>query len=52
MLDHISEEAAAAKIRSALERVLKRGKSLTPDLGGSAGTTEFAAAIIKEIERY
>lgn len=51
MLDHISEQAAAAKIRSALERVLKRGKSLTPDLGGSAGTTEFAAAIIKEIER-
>jgi isocitrate dehydrogenase (NAD+) len=51
MLDHISEKAAATKIRSALERVLTRGKSLTPDLGGSASTTEFAAAIIKEIER-
>jgi isocitrate dehydrogenase (NAD+) len=51
MLDHISEKAAAAKIRSALESVLKRGKSLTPDLGGSATTTQFAAAIIKEIER-
>ena len=52
MLDHISEKAAAAKIRTALETVLKRGKSLTPDLGGSATTTKFAAAIIKEIERY
>jgi isocitrate dehydrogenase (NAD+) len=52
MLDHISETAAAGKIRSALERVLQRGDCLTRDLGGSATTTKFAEAIIKEIERY
>ena len=51
MLDHISETAAAGKIRSALERVLQRGDCLTRDLGGSATTTKFAEAIIKEIER-
>jgi isocitrate dehydrogenase (NAD+) len=51
MLDHISETAAAGKTRSALERVLQRGDCLTRDLGGSATTTKFAEAIIKEIER-
>jgi isocitrate/isopropylmalate dehydrogenase len=30
---------------------LKRGESLTPDLGGSATTKKFAEAILKEIER-
>ena len=51
MLDHISEKAAADNIRRALEHVLKRGESLTPDLGGSATTKKFAEAIVKEIER-
>ncbi len=51
MLNRISEQTAAKRISSALERVLQRGDCLTPDLGGSATTKKFAAAIIKEIER-
>jgi isocitrate dehydrogenase (NAD+) len=51
MLEHISEGAAAKRIYSSLETVLMKGEVLTPDLGGSATTTKFAAAIIKEIER-
>jgi isocitrate dehydrogenase (NAD+) len=51
MLDHIAEKAAADNIRRALEHVLKRGESLTPDLGGSATTKKFAEAIVKQIER-
>ena len=51
MLNRISEQTAAKRISSALERVLKRGDCLTPDLGGSATTKKFAAAIIEEIER-
>lgn len=51
MLNRISEQTAAKRISSALERVLQRGDCLTPDLGGSATTKKFAGAIIKEIER-
>lgn len=51
MLNHIGEKKAAQRISNALEAVLKKGDRLTPDLGGSATTTKFAAAIIREIER-
>ena len=51
MLNRISEQTAAKCISAALERVLQRGDCLTPDLGGSATTKKFAAAIIEEIER-
>jgi isocitrate dehydrogenase (NAD+) len=51
MLNHIGEKKAAERISNALETVLQRGDCLTPDLGGSATTTKFAAAIIREIER-
>jgi len=51
MLNHISEKKAAERISAALETVLRKGDCLTPDLGGSATTTKFAEAIIREIER-
>jgi isocitrate/isopropylmalate dehydrogenase len=51
MLNHIGEEKAAKRISTALETVLKKGGSLTPDLGGSATTTKFAETIIREMER-
>jgi isocitrate/isopropylmalate dehydrogenase len=51
MLNHISEKKAAKRIFAALETVLEKGDCLTPDLGGSATTTKFADAIIREIKR-
>ena len=51
MLEHIGEKKAATRISGALESVLRKGEHLTPDLGGSATTTKFADAIIREIER-
>jgi isocitrate dehydrogenase (NAD+) len=51
MLRHLGEKAAANRIALALERVLMRGEVLTPDLGGRAGTTKFAEAVIREIEK-
>ena len=51
LLDHIGEKKAATRIRSALESVLSKGERLTPDLGGSATTTGFAEAVMREIER-
>jgi isocitrate dehydrogenase (NAD+) len=46
MLNHIHEEAIGEKIRTAYNKVLAEGKTLTKDLGGAAGTREFADAII------
>jgi isocitrate dehydrogenase (NAD+) len=51
MLEHIGEKKAATRISGALGAVLRKGEHLTPDLGGSATTTKFAAAIMREIER-
>ena len=51
MLRHIGEPAAAKRIYTALETVLRRGDCVTRDLGGTATTKKFAEAIIKQIER-
>jgi tartrate dehydrogenase/decarboxylase/D-malate dehydrogenase len=45
MLDHLGYPEAAAEVLAATERVLAAGAPRTPDLGGSAGTAEVAAAI-------
>jgi isocitrate dehydrogenase (NAD+) len=46
MLNHIGEEKAAKAIESAVEQVIKEGKTVTKDLGGKASTNEIADAII------
>jgi len=53
MLNHIHEEAIAEKIKRSYDAVLAQGdpKSLTRDLGGQAGTTEFADAIIARLDK-
>ncbi|HEY0788359.1 MAG TPA: isocitrate dehydrogenase (NAD(+)) [Thermoanaerobaculia bacterium] len=51
MLDHIGERDAARRVTDALMTVLKEGKSLTRDLGGSASTTVFADAIIQKLSK-
>ena len=45
MLDHLGERAAAERVRAAVHEVLRDGKKLPRDLGGTAGTTEIAEAI-------
>ena len=49
MLDHIGELAAGNRVRAAVEAVLREGKKLSRDLGGSAGTTEIAEAIAAKV---
>jgi isocitrate dehydrogenase (NAD+) len=46
LLDSVGQAGAAARIRAAVEQVLTEGRVKTPDLGGSATTTEMADAII------
>src|SRR6185503_6829341 len=49
LLDHLREHAAAARVRAAVEAVLREGTKLTRDLGGTAGTTEIAEAIAAKV---
>jgi isocitrate dehydrogenase (NAD+) len=46
MLDHLGERAAAERIQNALEKVYREAKHTTQDVGGKAGTEEFADAVI------
>jgi isocitrate dehydrogenase (NAD+) len=50
MLRHLGENQAALKIRNALETVYRTRDKLTPDVGGKAGTSEFADSIIAAME--
>ena len=46
MLDHLGDHARAGKIRKALAAVVREGKTVTRDLGGTANTDQFTDAII------
>ena len=46
MLRHLDEETAADKVQKALETVYSERKTLTRDVGGTAGTTQFTDAVL------
>jgi isocitrate dehydrogenase (NAD+) len=50
MLDHLSEPTAAERIQNALEKVYGEAKHTTRDVGGRAGTEEFADAVIAALK--
>jgi isocitrate dehydrogenase (NAD+) len=50
MLRHIGEQAAAERVEDAIRAVIAEGRSVTYDLGGSAGTSDFADAIVARLE--
>ena len=50
MLRHLGEYEAADKIRDGLEKVYRTKDKLTRDVGGKAGTSEFADSIIEFME--
>jgi isocitrate dehydrogenase (NAD+) len=50
MLDHLGERIAAERIQNALESVYREGKHTTRDVGGKAGTDEFADAVIAALK--
>jgi isocitrate dehydrogenase (NAD+) len=50
MLDHLGERTAARRIESALDKVYLEGKHTTRDIGGKAGTDEFAEAVINALD--
>jgi isocitrate dehydrogenase (NAD+) len=49
MLRHLGEVAAAERVEAALRDVLADGRHVTYDLGGTAGTSEMASAIVDRL---
>ena len=49
LLEHIGETKIAARIRRAVVTTVREGIAVTPDLGGTASTTEMTKAIISAL---
>jgi isocitrate dehydrogenase (NAD+) len=50
MLVHLKEQAAANRLRAAVEAVYAERRHMTRDVGGSAGTREFTDAVIAALK--
>jgi isocitrate dehydrogenase (NAD+) len=51
LLGHIGEAAASRSLAAGVRTVIGRGRWVTPDLGGTAGTAEMGEAIAEEVAR-
>jgi isocitrate dehydrogenase (NAD+) len=51
MLRHLGETEAADTVESATREVIAEGTTVTHDLGGTAGTREFAEAVAARVSR-
>jgi isocitrate dehydrogenase (NAD+) len=49
LLRHIGQQAAAGRVEDAIRSVLAEGRTVTYDLGGTAGTSDFADAIVNRL---
>jgi isocitrate/isopropylmalate dehydrogenase len=49
MCQHLGEKDAYTRIRRGVAAVTRKKESLTPDLGGTAGTREITDAIAREV---
>jgi isocitrate dehydrogenase (NAD+) len=49
MLDYLTDEPRAQRIRTAIEDTIREGKTVTRDLGGTATTDQFTDAIIARL---
>jgi isocitrate dehydrogenase (NAD+) len=49
MLDHVGRQDLSTRLRAAIQTTLLEDKVRTRDLGGTASTTEFTAALIKRL---
>ncbi len=50
LLEHLGEDEAARRMEAAIAAVIAEGKTVTYDLGGTAGTQAMAAAIAARVE--
>jgi isocitrate dehydrogenase (NAD+) len=51
MLRHLNETDAAERVEKAVREIIGEGQTVPPDLGGTAGTKAFAAAVAERVAR-
>jgi isocitrate dehydrogenase (NAD+) len=51
MLDHVGRKDLGDRLRAGIDRALNVENVRTRDLGGTAGTREFADAVVRQIEK-
>jgi isocitrate/isopropylmalate dehydrogenase len=51
MLRYLGEVDAGNRFEAAIDRVLEEGKTVTRDLGGNAGTLDFAKAVAEKMKQ-
>jgi isocitrate dehydrogenase (NAD+) len=51
LLRHIGQQAAAGRVEDAIRSVLAEGRTVTYDLGGTAGTSDFADAVVARLAK-
>jgi isocitrate dehydrogenase (NAD+) len=47
LLEHLNQHEAAGRVRRAVSAVIQQGEHTTRDLGGSAGTADYAEAVLR-----
>ncbi len=50
LLDHVGQPHCATRIRAAVDTVVREGESRTVDMGGSADTKAYTAALVRALE--
>ncbi len=50
-MEHLGHQAVNDTLISAIEEVLRKGRSLTPDMGGAASTRKMGSAIAEAIKK-
>ena len=51
LLRHIGQQTAAGRVEDAIRSVLAEGRTVTYDLGGTAGTSDFADAVVARLTK-
>lgn len=51
MLGHLGEQDAEQRLVNALESVIREGKQVTRDFGGTASTKEMAEAVARQLRK-
>jgi isocitrate dehydrogenase (NAD+) len=51
LLRHIGQQAVAGRVEDAIRSVLAEGRTITYDLGGTAGTSDFADAVVARLAK-
>ena len=52
LLSHLGEKTAAERLHAAIYKVYATRRSLTSDVGGSASTSAFTDAVVRNLEMF